>query len=570
MTTTAEDGPTASRAATWLMASILVAGAVLVCLFYARPLAGLNLDDGYIYLEYARNLVEHGELAFNRGETASFGSTSFSWTMLVAGVHWLFRGELISEVQLIGALCLGVAAALWALTLKRLGGTTALGLLLGGVLITDPFLVENALSGMDTVFNMLVLSAIVFRICRPGFSGDWLTGLLLGIAFLTRPDNLILLPATLLAVLLSDFESEKAESAKSTGPRVKQLLRPWAGMALAFTLLVVPYLVWMHMRIGSFIPPTRIGKMQVFLPAYYGLTFEEFGAASPMLRLEIAWSCIRETVIPFLTFNCRKTVLLPIALGVLALPYLLVKDRPRRGLYAFFLVYLVGLSLFLGLYFPLVKDRYLVNFHPILIACFGLLCVHLQRTRTESGPGLLAPSRLATLVLLVSLVGNLAFVGHYRRAYLQQVGNSNVWIATGEWFRANSIAGERIALEPIGAIKFASGEYILDMGGLVTQETWPSAAGGLGTGFDTVHELFEKKQVDYVVDHDPNEWFGFLTRFYPEHYALVARIEPSPEGRHYGATDRFEIFATSWGRHVGPPSSGAASRPADTEAGAED
>ena len=173
-------------------------------------------------------------------------------------------------------------------------------------------------------------------------------------------------------------------------------------------------------------------------------------------------------------------------------------------------------------------------------------------------------------MLLSSLIGNLAFVGHYRRAYLQQVGNSNVWIATGEWFKANSIAGEKIALEPIGAIKFASEEYVLDMGGLVTQATWPSAAGGLGTGFETIHELFMDEEVDYVVDHYPHEWFGFLVRFYPEHYSLVTRIVPSPEGSHYGATDRFEIFATSWGRHAEASPSGDASAPTTPQSDAAD
>jgi hypothetical protein len=50
--------------------------------------AGLPMDDSYIHLDYARNLALYGELAFNHG-TASAGTSSLGWDLLLAPTFWL-------------------------------------------------------------------------------------------------------------------------------------------------------------------------------------------------------------------------------------------------------------------------------------------------------------------------------------------------------------------------------------------------------------------------------------------------------------------------------------------------
>ena len=58
---------------------------VLVLLAFMLPLRLGFTDDGFIHLQYAKNLIQHGEFAFNVGER-SFGTTSPLWVMALAAI----------------------------------------------------------------------------------------------------------------------------------------------------------------------------------------------------------------------------------------------------------------------------------------------------------------------------------------------------------------------------------------------------------------------------------------------------------------------------------------------------
>ncbi|HXS10765.1 MAG TPA: hypothetical protein VN852_12350, partial [Candidatus Krumholzibacteria bacterium] len=57
--------------------------ALLLLLALMLPLRGGFTDDGFIHVQYARNLMTRGEYSFNPGET-SFGTTSPLWVMALA------------------------------------------------------------------------------------------------------------------------------------------------------------------------------------------------------------------------------------------------------------------------------------------------------------------------------------------------------------------------------------------------------------------------------------------------------------------------------------------------------
>ena len=63
---------------------VLPAVALLVGLML--PLRGGFTDDGFIHVQYARNLMTRGEYSFNPGET-SFGTTSPLWVMASPPPH---------------------------------------------------------------------------------------------------------------------------------------------------------------------------------------------------------------------------------------------------------------------------------------------------------------------------------------------------------------------------------------------------------------------------------------------------------------------------------------------------
>ena len=56
---------------------------LFVFLVLLLPLWDGFTDDGYIHIQYARNIVTRGEYSFNPGEV-SFGTTSPLWVMVQA------------------------------------------------------------------------------------------------------------------------------------------------------------------------------------------------------------------------------------------------------------------------------------------------------------------------------------------------------------------------------------------------------------------------------------------------------------------------------------------------------
>ena len=65
--------------------------AILLLAAMMLPLRGGFTDDGFIHVQYARNLMTRGEYSFNSGET-SFGTTSPLWVMVLAVVARPFGG----------------------------------------------------------------------------------------------------------------------------------------------------------------------------------------------------------------------------------------------------------------------------------------------------------------------------------------------------------------------------------------------------------------------------------------------------------------------------------------------
>jgi hypothetical protein len=53
------------------------------------PLRGGFTDDGFIHIQYAKNIVTRGEYSFNPG-TISFGTTSPLWVMVLAALGRIF------------------------------------------------------------------------------------------------------------------------------------------------------------------------------------------------------------------------------------------------------------------------------------------------------------------------------------------------------------------------------------------------------------------------------------------------------------------------------------------------
>ena len=68
--------------------SIIVPAVLLLGMML--PLRGGFTDDGFIHIQYARNLATRGEYSFNPGDV-SFGTTSPLWVMTLAAIGKFFH-----------------------------------------------------------------------------------------------------------------------------------------------------------------------------------------------------------------------------------------------------------------------------------------------------------------------------------------------------------------------------------------------------------------------------------------------------------------------------------------------
>ena len=142
----------------------------------------LPLDDSWIHLSYAKNLLRCGYFTYNPGEIET-GATSPLWAVILAAFLGVLRQPALAG-KAAGLLCATACVGASFVELRRVGGRVAAwtGALL---LALDPMWVMSAGSGMEIALTglLLVLLARELRLARPARAGMWM-----GLLVLARPD----------------------------------------------------------------------------------------------------------------------------------------------------------------------------------------------------------------------------------------------------------------------------------------------------------------------------------------------------------------------------------------------
>jgi hypothetical protein len=486
--------------------------ALLIALWTAFSHPGSWEDDAYIFFRYAQNFAAGEGLAFNPGEP-SFGITSVLWTLLL-GVFTRATGlETLAGAKILCAFLF--SAGVWILTRLILSRTQNAALALWAGLLTAgcPPLVFSVASGMEIALNLFLLTSLAASFFLPPQRRFWGGGILIGLLFLTRPENGLLLP---LWAFLAFREGE-----------AKKI----SGLLLGFAAVALPWQVYLYSQTGLFLPPTRTGKLLLFLPAQYGVTLEEFQRLGLAGRLKIA---LRSIAVLFQVKNL-----------LVFTPFLLLTGfyilRRRIAFTRFWLagsVYFLGLILLFGFFFPLIKLRYFVHVYPFLIFVSVLGCYHLWSDLRAKWPVFGRPTwgKAGILVLLLSV----PVFGHFTaRKFAASSKQQDIRREVGVWLKENTLPEAWAALEPIGAVGYHSERFIIDLGGLVQPEVWPYMKQGANSRTDSLLSFLERKGVDYLIDYSRHPWVGRVVDAFPEKFELVARIQsPYPPA----GADAYDIF----------------------------
>jgi hypothetical protein len=214
---------------------------LLLTTVYLAVAAGVGtglVDDSYIFLRYARNIVDGHGAVFNPGERVE-GYTSPLWLACVTLVSLVST----DPVRLAGYL----GGAIGLLTVLLVSRRSQLGAL---AVAAHPGFVFWSFSGMETPLAALLLTLTMVTLQRDSLSpaACGRAGLAFALACLARPDCLALLPL-MLAWMLYRCRSARAGR--------------WhlAAAFVAPLALVGVHAVWRHSYYGVWLPNTAYAKL---------------------------------------------------------------------------------------------------------------------------------------------------------------------------------------------------------------------------------------------------------------------------------------------------------------------
>ncbi len=210
------------------------------------------VDDAYISLRYAHNLLHHGELVWNLGERVE-GYTNFLFVLLVAGLGGLGL-DLKLASQFIGVVAYG---ALLVTCYHRMTGwfDIPMARMMTAVLAAHWSLIAWAFSGLESMLAVLLVWLACSGMLRWLSEGQialrqaiWV-GIWAAMAILTRYDTALVIGAAGLFVLVRGYGEFRL--------RFNRLFL--AGSIATFT--VMAHFAWRHLYYGSWLPNSYIAKI---------------------------------------------------------------------------------------------------------------------------------------------------------------------------------------------------------------------------------------------------------------------------------------------------------------------
>jgi hypothetical protein len=442
------------------LARVALAGIFLLALAHTAPFRGYLTDDTFIHLQFAKHLLAGSGFSFNANQP-TYGATSPLWVLLIATAGALVPGSASTPADASSMPALAWVAKAWGLACillaiallhrlgRRLGWTPGLALVAPFIVAANAWAARWTGSGMETPLAILLVVASLDALARTLIEGRnaWRAGVLLGLAFLARPECALLFMLAVAALL-------------GTAATRKRCIGLVGGAALAVGPWLVTAWLWFH----RLIPNTSAAKAGAFG------------------NLELAATALRTSLRILLATDA-----LPVALAVVGLalagPEALRRQPPeRRAFWIAVAAWPLALVFGLAMGGVQVVSRYLLPALPSL-ALLGAASMAWMTDRLR------APLRTAAwTALLLAYAGQNGFLTlryDLPHAIRHTAGLRSSLGEYGLWARRQTPPATLFALPDIGAFGFYSDRPVLDLFGLVTPGMAPIT---VGAGYDAVVE----------------------------------------------------------------------------------
>jgi hypothetical protein len=452
--------------------------------------AGYPLDDAWIHLTYARNLIMTGEWMFFPG-ILSGGSTSPLWTVLLTPA-FLLQIAPVLWTSILAILSLSALGYLAKLFLEQQGINANTGWL-AAVVILEWHFVWAALSGMETLLqsigNLAVAVMLFIAWQKQNTAANWfLVGLLIGALIWVRPEGLTWMGPAF--VLLFATFIRKKEAKKSVG----------IYLIVGFMLPFAAYLLFNEHVAGSMWPTTMYAKQAEY---------------QSQLSVPFLTRIVQLFALPFIG---SSILLLP---GIIYLVVHMVKTK--NILLLVYYLWWIGMVILYATKLPVTYQhgRYMipVMIIPILCGITGTIFLF-QNIRWRT----IWKNRLvfASLSLWIGL--QLAFYGLGAKAYREDVGIIETeMVRTAQWVAEHIPYEKRLAVHDIGAMGYFSGRKFIDLAGLINPEVIP-----IIRDEEQLVNFLNKQDIDYVISF-PN-WYPTLLTGKEVLYSTQSPLSPSLGG----------------------------------------
>ena len=496
----------------WRLALVLVV--VAVAAFHAgrmfraeRAFTGgeisLPLDDGFIYLQYARAIAEGHPFVYTPGNGPTTGATSLWYPLLLLPPHLLRLGPsaCIAWTLALGLLGYVLSALLSARLGARLGGIGG-GALALVLFLTSPFLLWGYLSGMELPLygTVLLLTVLVYLRERGEARFPTLPWCLFALAG-SRPEGAILCGVV---GLLAIYDRSRA-ARRPGGPRfwTPALLLPFAAAAL-------PFLV--NLAVAGSIESTS-SQAKSILAEPYETTRDEYLTGAPSI-----WRDTAALYLSLLELGPGGRIPAPIAWtnGIAVGLFLVLALVPRRrrweGGLALLPLLAVGIvlnSLAVSCFVHLL--RYHHGLYTLVLVLLAAGWGRLSWLAWERTPRVLGAA-LATATLVVPLsVWIPRLLPEIERVPLFYAHNcENILhqqVAVGRWIDRNLPKNAVVGMNDAGAIAYYGRRSTVDLVGLTSAGYARVYRSGLACLFEHVRRQPPNRTPTYFAIYP--EWFPY-------------------------------------------------------------
>ena len=446
----------------WALTRIAFAGILVLAIAHTFLFRGYLTDDTFIHMQFAKNLLAGQGFSFNAGQP-TYGATSPLWVLLIALAGLIVPGTSATPLDPAAMPVLAAIAKAWGIVSllgailllyrlgRRLGWSARQSLLAPFFLAANAWVARWTGSGMETPLAILLVVASLDAVARTVLErrSAWPAGILVGLAFLARPE------CALLALLAAVAIGANATTRKG-------LIGLFGGALLTVGPWLLTAWAWFH----RILPNTSAAKAGAFGD------------------LELATSALRTSLRILLATDA-----LPIGLAIVGLalagPEALRKQSPeRRAFWIALAAWPLALVFGLAMGGVQVVSRYLLPALPSL-SLLGAASMAWGAAHLKAPLRSLAWTSLVVLYLAESAFLTIRY--NVPHAVRHTAGLRSSLAAYGVWARHETPPGTLFAVPDIGAFAFYADRPVLDLFGLVTPGM---ARVAVRSGYDAVVDRF--------------------------------------------------------------------------------